>query len=255
MSLAISFRSELVKSKRTSVWYLCLVAAVLAPAFSYLDSTSSYRIADLRNDPWNIHLIGMGGRIFNMMILPFFLMLVCTLLAQLEYRNNTWKQLYLSPQTLLNVFISKYLIVQLSLLFVFVLTLFLMIASLFAVDLFKTDLNLRDHQFNWKRFVVFYGRMYITVLAISAFQFWLGLRFKSFIIPIVIGIALFLAATMMMEDHPWVHDDKFPYLYPLRNCFPKNLSESTTVLWGSLAYTAIFLVLGYLDFNRRRSTP
>ncbi|HEX8333657.1 MAG TPA: ABC transporter permease [Segetibacter sp.] len=254
MTLAISFRSELVKSKRTSIWYLCVIAAVLAPIFSYLDSTSSYRIADLPNDPWNMHLLGMGGRVFNMMVLPFFLMLICTLLAQLEYRNNTWKQVYVSPQSLLNVFLSKYLIVQLMLIGVFILTLLLMVVSLFAVDQFETNLNLLEHQFDWKSFLIFYGRVYITVLAISAFQFWLGLRFKSFIVPLVVGISLFLAATMMMEEHPWVHDNKFPYIYPLRNCFPHRLSDKWIVLWGSLAYTAIFLVLGFLDFNRRRST-
>jgi hypothetical protein len=254
MSLAVSFRSELVKSKGTSVWYLCIVAAVLAPVFSYLDSTSSYMLADLKNDPWNVHLIGMGGLVFNMMILPFFLMLICTLLAQLEYRNNTWKQLYVSPQSLLNVFFSKYLVLQLALLGVFILTLLFMFVSLFAVDRFETSLNLSEHQFDWKRFFIFYGRMYITVLAISAFQFWLGLRFKSFIIPIVIGISLFLAATTMMEEHPWIHDNKFPYLYPLRNCFPKYPSDRISVIWGSIAYTVLFLVLGFLDFNRRRST-
>jgi hypothetical protein len=245
MTLAISFRSELVKSKRTSLWYLCLVAAILAPIFSYSDSTSSYRIADLKNDPWNMHLIGMGGRIFNMMVLPFFLMLICTLLAQLEYRNNTWKQVYVSPQSLLNV---------LMLIGVFILSLFLMVVSLFAVDQFETNLNLLDHQFDWKSFLIFYGRVYITVLAISAFQFWLGLRFKSFAVPLVVGISLFLAATMMMEEHPLAHDNKFPYIYPLRNCFPQRPSDAWFVVWGSIAYTAIFLVLGFLNFNRRRST-
>lgn len=254
MTLAISFRSEIVKSKRTSLWYLCLIAAILTPVFSFLDSTSSYRIADLKNDPWNMHLIGMGGRIFNMMVLPFFLMLTCTLLAQLEYRNNTWKQVYVSPQSLLNVFISKYLVIQMMLTGVFILTLALMVLSLIAVDQFITKLNLSEHYFNWKSFLVFYGRVYITVLAISAFQFWLGLRFKNFIIPLVIGISLFLVASMMMEEHTWVHDNKFPYIYPLRNCFPQRPSDKFYVLWGSIAYTAIFLVLGYLDFNKRRST-
>ena len=72
MNLALSLRSELVKSRRTSIWYLALVAAVIAPVYAYLDSSSAYRIADLKNDPWNIHLMGFGGLVLNMMILPFF---------------------------------------------------------------------------------------------------------------------------------------------------------------------------------------
>jgi hypothetical protein len=127
--------------------------------------------------------------------------------------------------------------------------------ALYAVDHFETSLNLSKHNLDWSRFLNFWVRIYISVLAISSFQFWLGLRFKSFIVPIVIGICLFLAAAMMMEEHPWVHDNKFPYIYPLRNCFPKHPSERTTMLLGSVAYTALFLVLGLIDFNRRRSTP
>lgn len=254
MSIAISLRSEMLKTKRTSIWYLCVISALLAPIFSYNDSSSLYRIANLKNDPWNIHLIGMGGRVFNMMILPFFLMLICTLLAQLEYRNNTWKQVYVSPQPLFNVFLSKYLIIQLMLMGTIILTILFMVVSLLAVDQYKTNLNLLQHQLDWERFIIFYGRVYITVLAIGTFQFWLSLRFRNFIFPIVVGICLYLAATMMMEENPIKHDNKFPYIYPLRNCFPLHPSDRTTVIWGSLAYTAIFLVLSCIDFNRRRST-
>ncbi|MBA2761706.1 MAG: ABC transporter permease [Segetibacter sp.] len=255
MNLALSLRSELVKSKRTSIWYLSLIAAVIAPIYSFLDSSSSYRVVDLKNNPWNMHLMGFGGLVLNMMILPFFLMLICTLQAQLEFRNNTWKQVYVSPQPLANVFLSKYLIIQLLLLGVIILSSLLIVVALYAVDHFETNLNLSKHALDWSRFLNFWVRIYISVLAISSFQFWLGLRFKSFIVPIVIGICLFLAAAMMMEEHPWVHDNKFPYIYPLRNCFPKHPSERTTMLLGSVAYTALFLVLGLIDFNRRRSTP
>jgi hypothetical protein len=254
MNLALSLRSELVKSRRTSILYLAFVAATLAPIYSYLDSSSIYRLSDLKSDPWNIHLLGFGGRVLNMMILPFFIMLICTLQAQLEYRNNTWKQVYVSPQPLSQVFLSKYLIIQLLLLGVIISGL-LMVVALYAVDHFDANLDLSKHTLDWSLFLDFWIWIYISVLALSSFQFWLGLRFKSFVVPIVIGICLFLAAAMMTEEHPQVHDDKFPCIYPLRNCFPKHPSERLTMLWGSIAYTILFLVLGLLDFTRRRISP
>lgn len=253
MNLLVSLRSELLKTKRTSIWYSGLVAALIAPLYSFLDSSSEYRINDLINDPWNIHFMGFGGLVLNMMILPFFLMLVCTLLSQLEYRNHTWKQLYVSPQSLLNVFVSKFLIIQMLLIGVILLSCLLMFVSIHVVNN-SVDLNLSNHSLNWNRFFIFWGRIYVTVLAISAFQFWLGLRFKNFIVPIVTGICLMFLAAMMMEENPWVHDDKFPYIYPLRNNFPKHAAERITILWGSVAYTALFLVLGFIDFRRRRNT-
>jgi hypothetical protein len=254
MNLALSLRCELLKTRRTSIWYFCLITALIAPIYAYLDSSSAYRIEDLKNNPWNMHFLGFGPRILNMMILPVFLMLTCTLMMQVEYRNNTWKQVYVSPQSLLNVFISKYLIIQIQLLGVIILSSLLMIVSLYAVDR-GVNLNLSKHSLDWNTCLIFWGRIYVTVLAISALQFWLGLHFKNFIVPIVIGICLLFIAAMMMEENPWVHDDKYPYIYPLRNNFPKNLSERTTVIWGSIAYTALFLVLGFIDFRRRRNMP
>lgn len=254
MNLILSFRSEILKTKRTSIWYMAIVTALIAPIYSFLNSSAPYRLAQIKNDPWNFHFMGFGGLLLNMMILPAFLILVCTLLSQLEYRNNTWKQIYISPQPLKNVFVSKYLIVQLLLLGVILLSCLLMFGSLYAVDSFKENLNLSRHHLNWEMFLIFWGRIYVTVLAISALQFWLGLRFKNFIVPIVIGICLWIAGAMMMEEHQWKHDDKYPYIYPMRNNFPKNPSERTTILWGSVIYTVIFLTAGYIDFNKRRST-
>lgn len=253
MKLMVSLRSEILKTKRTSTWYLFLIAAIIAPVYSFLDSSASYRIHDVMKDPWNIHLMGFGSRLLNMMILPFFLMLTCTMLTQLEYRNHTWKQLFVSPQPLVNVFLSKYIIIQLQLLLVIILSCLFMVVALYSVDCFETNLKLSAHHLDWKLFLIFWGRIYITVLAISAFQFWLALRFKNFIVPIVTGIFLFITAAMMMEDHPWVHDNLLPYIYPLRNCFPKHPSDTTTVVYGSLAYTVLFLVSGCIDFTRRRN--
>jgi hypothetical protein len=46
------------------------------------------------------------------MILPLFVILVSTLLPQTEYRSNTWKQLLASPQPLAQLYVSKFLLVQ-----------------------------------------------------------------------------------------------------------------------------------------------
>jgi hypothetical protein len=254
MTLATAIRSELVKSRRTSVWLLSLVAAFIGPLYSYLDSTAIYRVDAVQADPWNVHMTGMGPRVLNMMILPFFLMLICTLQAQLEYRNNTWKQVYVSPLPLLKVYLAKFMVIQFMLLGVIVLSCALMVGTLFGVDRFGPPLDLAGHGLDWPPFLLFWSRIYLTVLGISAFQFWLGLRFRSFVVPLVIGICLYLAAAMMMEEHPLAHDKFYPYLYPLRNCFPKDRSEVTTMLWGSAAYTILFLLLGFLDFRRKPRT-
>lgn len=252
MSILLSLRSELVKTKRTSAWYLCLLCTVFTPLYAYLLFTEPDKINGMKADPWNSFLVGEPGLVFNLVILPFFLFLICTLQAQLEFRNNTWKQVFVSPQPLLNVFLSKFLNIQLLLIAVFILTNILLVLLLICIHYFQFRVNL-SKSLDWEVYLINNGRIYISVMAISAIQFWLGLRFKNFIVPIGIGLCCWIAAINLVEGHPWVHDNKFPYIYPMRNYFPKNASDKATVLWGSLAYTGLFLTLGFIDFRRKRS--
>jgi hypothetical protein len=253
MHLFNALHSEFVKSKRTSVWYLALIASVVAPIFTYLTQTSVYKIADLQQDPWNMFLMGMGGLAFNIMVLPFFLMLTCTFLGQMEHKNNTWKQVYVSPQPLFYIYLSKFLVIQMLLLGVVVLSNALLFVWLYFVDNFEVDLHLTQHQLNWQAYLVFTARIYVTVLAISAMQLWLSLRFKNFIVPILIGLALWFVGISMTEEHPWKHDDKYPYIYPMRNFFPVRKTDRIRILWGSAGYTLVFFALGYYDFANRRN--
>jgi hypothetical protein len=127
-----------------------------------------------------------------------------------------------------------------------------MVISLLAVDYFKTNLLLLEHELNWENFLIFYARIYITVLAISAFQFWLALLLKNFIAPIVIGLCLWFTGVIMMDDeNQWAHANKYPYSYPMLNFFSKTPSDRTTILWSSVAYTTSFLVFGFKDFKRK----
>ena len=117
MTLALSLQSELLKTKRTSSFYLCILLAMLFPALYLFGMLSNGgQIANLVKDPWNLHLLE-GWKALGFLVLPLFVILVSTLLPQIEYRNNTWKQLFASPQSLYNVFITKFIIIQLFILF------------------------------------------------------------------------------------------------------------------------------------------
>ena len=254
MKLLVSLKSEFEKSRRTAIWYLCGICAILMPLYALLLNTEEDKVTQFKQDPWNVVFIGESGMVMGVMILPFFLILICTLLAQLEFKNNTWKQVYTSPQSLLNVFFAKFLTIQMILIGVLLISTLLMAGTVLAIHYFMFPLNINGPSLQWYDFLIFMGRIYITVLAISAFQFWLGLRFRNFIVPIVIGLFLWIIAMMMVESLSWEHDNKYPYLYPMRNFFPRVESDRTTVIWGSLAYTVLFLALGFWDFKRKRKT-
>jgi hypothetical protein len=93
---------------------------------------------------------------------------------------------------------------------------------------------------------------YVAVLAIFSIQFWLGIKFKNFIIPVGIGIALWFAGTIMVTQNLKLAA-YFPYSYHAYGKFPDYNPLDNTVGLASFIYTVVFLVIGFLDFNRRRN--
>jgi hypothetical protein len=93
---------------------------------------------------------------------------------------------------------------------------------------------------------------YVALLAMCTIQFWLGLKFKNFIIPIAIGIALWFAGTILVMQTKSGFVEYFPYSFHAYGTFPKYNPVVNLVGWTSVAYTIGFIIIGYIDFNRRR---
>src|SRR5690242_14934497 len=114
MSLSISLRSEVLKTKRTAAFYFTLIGAAIIPAMILFSIATHGMMGDKRSQTDTINfLFNLSGEILSICIFPMFVVLVCTLLPQIEYRNMAWKQVLTSPQTKLNVFAAKFLNIQL----------------------------------------------------------------------------------------------------------------------------------------------
>ena len=109
----IALRSEFIKTKRTTTIYLTLIIAILLPFLMLGElNEAAYKLKTFSASPWN-YINRNGATALNMVILPLFIILLSTMLAQVEYRNNTWKQIFASPRTMKEIFISRFLNVQL----------------------------------------------------------------------------------------------------------------------------------------------
>jgi lantibiotic transport system permease protein len=146
MNLVISLRSEIFKTKRTAVFYFTLISAAIVPVIFLLNVLGD-DLDSTKKDPLNMIfklLSDMNGVAF----FPWFVILICTLLPQIEYRNNTWKQVFTSPQPKLNVLTAKFINIHLLMLLFLVSThlfMFLAIALANAIDptigLYKNPLD------------------------------------------------------------------------------------------------------------------
>jgi lantibiotic transport system permease protein len=253
MNLLISIRSELLKTKRSAAFWLSIFGALFIPVIFFLMYyfKPAVFIAQLQQDPWLAHFL-KGWQSLSTFLLPMFIILVCSLVPQIEYKNNAWKQVFASPQSLANIFFSKFITIHLMILFCFLLFNIFMIVSAVTVNIFNHDYPFFNHTLNWKGLLKFSFKTYISILGISAIQYWLSLRFKNFIVPIAIGLALLITAMIIIQ---WEHIATIPYAHPLLT-FLSILKKHRPLLenheLNSIGYFLVFTFLAFLDMKYRK---
>jgi hypothetical protein len=91
------------------------------------------------------------------------------------------------------------------------------------------------------------------VLGISAIQYWLSWRFKNFIAPVGIGLALLIGAIISLGIN-WPHVYKIPFAYPALTL--RHMQENRPLLenheLNSIGYFVFFLLLGMADVKFRK---
>jgi hypothetical protein len=255
MSLAISFRSEMLKTRRTSAFWMSIIGAAFIPAIFLLVylTRPDKAIPNLQLAPWAIHLM-QGWQSLSTFLFPMYIIMICALIPQLEFRNNSWKQVWASPQTTGEVFFAKYLSIHAMILLFFVSFNLLMIGVAVFINLVNPKFPFFDHALDLKALLRLSLKTYVSVLSISAIQYWLSLRFKSFVGSVGVGLALLIGA-LIAAGFGWEHTDKIPYAYPMLTL--KSMMKTGEPLlskheWYALGYTAFFLVLGFLDLRFRK---
>lgn len=251
MNVLISIRSELLKTRRTASLYLTLVGAALGPAIYLFNVlTDEGELKGMGKYPLNA-LLKILSEMNAVGLFPLFTILICTLLPQIEYRNNTWKQVFTSPQTKANVFFSKFMNVQLLMLVFLVATHLFMFLVIVTLNFIKPTLGLFKHGFNESTLIVNAANAYLMMLAVCSIQFWIGLRSRNFIVPVGIGFALWLTGTIMGVQYKSSLVNYFPYSFQAYLVSPKLKPQLTQITWTSLVYALVFLGVGFFDFRRR----
>jgi hypothetical protein len=242
-----------LKTKRTAAFYFTLIGAAVIP-FMLLFSIASHGLPNEAKSYKSAinFLFDLSAEITSLCIFPMFVVLICTLLPQIEYKNTAWKQVLTSPQTKLNVFAAKFLNIHLLMLLFMVANHLFIWVVVMAAHFILPELHVLQQSFDPYPVWADNANTYVSVLAICAIQFWIGLRSKNFIVPIAIGIACWLVGTIMVFEYKSTASPYFPYSFHgirLSDVFKPRLNQ---VQWTSFGYAVLFLVLAFLDFKRRR---
>ena len=254
MSFIISTQAELLKTKRTASFWLSVIGAAFIPTVLFIALfTDPDAARNLAKDPWT-RFFNMGWQILSVFLLPMYIILVSTLITQIEFKNNTWKQVFASPQSIANIFFSKFLTIQFMILFCFLLFNGLMILSAVTGNLINPKYTFLHRSIDWERLWRLNLRIYISILGISAIQYWLSLRFKNFIAPVGIGLALVMGSIIALNYH-WEHIYKYPYAFPILT-YDSIQAAGRPALenheLNSIGYFLFFILLGFLDMKLRK---
>lgn len=252
MNVLYSLRSEILKTKRTAAFYFTLAGAAVIPVLFLFNVFSDGLPNEDKfvKDPLNA-MFKLAADMNSIAIFPFFVILVCTLLPQIEHKNNTWKQVLTSPQTKVSVFTAKFLNIHLLILLFLAASHLFMWLVVLVTHFVLPKLHLLNQPFDGKTVLVNTVDAYATLLAVGAIQFWIGLRFKNFIIPIAIGFALWLMGTVLVLEYKSNFANYFPYSFHVFSSFAAK-SRLPQIEWTSLGYAVLVLPLAFLDFRRRR---
>jgi lantibiotic transport system permease protein len=111
-----------------------------------------------------------------------------------------------------------------------------------------------EHPIDWLLLLEINARIYLSILGISALQYWLSLRFKSFIAPVGIGLALLIGSIIAL-NFGWKHIAKYPYSFPTLT-FDAIQKSGRPLLenheWNSIGYFAAFILIGFFDMKLRK---
>ena len=251
MNLAALIKIELLKVKRTLLFYLCVGMPILATTMMffifYFDDGSLMKFADMGR--W-LFVAKFVQTYWGLFFLPLFVTLQTALLAGLEHRGNLWTLLYTQPVRKLNILIAKYIVgflvivVSQALLFPLTIIMGLILQNTAPGLELEAAIPLIDILI-----------LTFTVLGLSslmiAIQIWVSLRWSSFVTAVSIGIGATVSGAVVVGSD-------FAYFYPwalpglLANQFCRS-EYPWSYLGYSLSACTLVILFGMLDLLGREN--
>jgi hypothetical protein len=142
-------------------------------------------------------------------LLPMGVILASSLITQMEYKNNTWKQLHTTPQSYPRVFLAKFSVIALmTLKFFLFFNIGILLTGIIPSLIFEHRLPVQPLP------VLFFLKenleIFVACLPIIAIQYLISQRFKNFLVAIGAGL-LGLIGTLIGLG--WEYIFLSPYSY------------------------------------------
>jgi len=244
------FRAEWLKKKGSIAYWMVLMGAFFIPLvqmLTYLVYPERLLILHQDTGPFWELVFQRSWNLMSTVFLPMGIVIATSMLCQLEFKNNAWKQVHAAPVHFSTLYFAKLavvlvMLVQLVLLFNVGMYLAVSIPSLFHGQVPYPAYPIAYSHFLYENVIYFY--MCIPLLL---FQFALGLLFRNFVVPVGIGLTLVVAGIAAISwKYNYMIPSLYPFLYFLSSVQP-GAKTFDLMNWTSI-YTAGFLLAGYLSY-------
>ncbi|MFK7776306.1 MAG: ABC transporter permease [Saprospiraceae bacterium] len=241
MEFVRSLESELLKIKGSIIiWVSIFGGLLLSTVFTLRFIYLQYHI-NLR-DPvgaWE-KLFSQNARPFIGFLIPIGVILICTLITQIEYKNNNWKQVHTTPQRYSTIFFAKFTTLFLLTIFVFLL---LNIGILLhgILPCLIVEGSFPKHPIPFGFFVLETLKCFVLTLPIIGFQYLLSLHYKNFMIAFGVGLTVYVGSM------PGIKMGSIGYLSPysfVLNYFDQVVE--TQHYWMALIYFILLTIFSYV---------
>lgn len=249
-----SVQSEWLKRKRSATAWLTVAGAFFIPAIILAQRLIQYESLQVINSSPNVWevLYTQCWQYMAIFLLPMGIILASSLIAQLEYKNNGWKQLHTTPQSFTVIFFAKLTVILLMLLQFFILfNIGIYLTGVIPALLFS-NVSFPQQAFPLLGFLKGNAKFFISCLPILGLQYLLSIHVKNFIVPIGIGFALLIASIIALS---WQYGYLIPYTYCPSQFLKTNNKMDTSIvthIWA-LAYFSFFTAVNYLLYLAQKS--
>ncbi|PBQ32459.1 hypothetical protein CNR22_11985 [Sphingobacteriaceae bacterium] len=247
-----SFAAEWLKKKRTAASWLTVLGAFFSPLiFLIYQLTHFTELYHLSQSPvfWE-SVFDHCWSFMCTMLLPLGAILAVSLVTQIEFRNTTWKLALLTPQSLSTLFFSKFAVI----LFMFVQFFVLFCIGTYLCGILPAvvyrGIPFPVEKFPFEILLKFSGKCFFDALPILAIQYLLGLQFKNFLVPLGLGIGLYVASMIALS---WKYGYLVPYIYlPLNVLRGSSVDFEINRHFFAGLYFVFFMLLSYLLFITKK---
>ena len=247
-----AFQSEWLKRKRSLASWLVISGSFFTPVLITLARLlNSDRLHEIYSaDGFWLDLWRSAWESMAIFLLPMGAILATSLITQIEFKNNAWKQVHALPLSLTTIFFSKYAVILLMMVQFFVLFNVAFYLSAVVPYLLVSGVPYPKNPIPYRDFLKQDLLYFVDCLPIVAAQYMMSLRFSNFLVPVGVG---FMAWVGSLAALSWKFGYILPYTYSMLNYLKDDTTGKTIVppvnfhMWA-IGYFLLFTAVGYFLF-------